>query len=145
MCIYMEDRITDACLPPTRAAVSARVCVLVWAHKLPHRNVRAHSVDVDCVSFGRYSNKRLRSTRTSARGTPRVSPRCTRYAPLSADTLSRSGRRGRCARQNCRCAWCAHHICVCVCVCVCLCVCVCVCVCVYNICVSILYSRLGSM
>ena len=70
-----------------------------------------------CGSARRRSPRRMRSTRTSARGTPRESRTSATYAPpfglsraIATDALGGSlMRRGRCARRHRRCARvCAH-------------------------------------
>jgi hypothetical protein len=84
---YTDERIADAGPPHTRAHVlrpSARVRVRV--HSGAHASALTHASAFRrrrprVARLGRRSTRRRRSTRTSARGTPRRSPRWTRYAP----------------------------------------------------------------
>ena len=107
---YTEDRITDACARHRRAHVCAhvraRVGAGIGAHaSAPNRASPSRRRGPRVASARRRSARRRRSTRTSARGTPRPSPRCPRYAPLPArrratagvaDALGRASmRRGR--------------------------------------------------
>jgi hypothetical protein len=75
-------------------------------------------VDHVAASARRRSKVRRRSTRTSAHGTPRRSPPCSRYAPLPARrrALRRTRSAGlrcgaaRCARRHRRCARACAHV-----------------------------------
>jgi hypothetical protein len=90
----------------------ARARVSVRAPTHPCRYMRAPSRRrwTACGSARRRSTMRRRSTRTSARGTPRLSSRCIRYAPpfrpgrrATAGGTRSLGRRcgaGRCARRH---------------------------------------------
>ncbi len=94
------------------AHVRAFVGALVGAHvSSPNRASPSHQRGLRAASARRRSAKRWRSTRTSARGTPRPSPRCTRfvrcpgYAPLPA--RRRALRRTCSAGVRCGAARCA--------------------------------------
>jgi hypothetical protein len=100
---YTDERIADA----GPAHTHARTCC-VRAHACVRAIGRAHIRADTCErlpsawtaggSTRRRSTVRRRSTRTSARGTPRVSSRCTRYAPPFRAGLARRHRRGVRAR-----------------------------------------------
>jgi hypothetical protein len=112
---YMDERIAR-CVPAPHTRPRVRPCsrsrLCVWAHTHSRRNVRAPSAGVDRGSARRCSPMRRRSTRTSARGTPRRSAYCRGYAPLSVRGAPPRRRRsagvrcgvGRCARPHHRCA-----------------------------------------
>jgi hypothetical protein len=68
--------------------VRARACD--WARTHPRRQIPS------AASARRRSTTRRRSTWTSARGTPRPSPRCTRYAPLPARAACHRSRDALC-------------------------------------------------
>ena len=78
---------------PRAASLRARACACAKLGRPPHprRHVRAPSRRRLTAggSARRRSPMRRRSTRTSARGTPRLSPRCTRYAPPSPARAAR--------------------------------------------------------
>ncbi len=85
---YMEERINDACLRTIRARVCVHMCAraCACAHAYPRRKRASpsHRRWTACGSARRRSTKRRRLTRTSARGTPRLSRRWALYAPLPA-------------------------------------------------------------
>jgi hypothetical protein len=114
---YTDARIADAGPPHTRIYVvrpCARACVRVRLGIRADTCERLPSAWTAGGSAHRRSTMRMRSTRTSAPGTPRVSPRCTWYAPpfrperrTTAGGTRSAGRRcgaGRCARRRRRCA-----------------------------------------
>jgi hypothetical protein len=110
--------------PRTRpgARACARSCVCAGAPaSAPTRASTFRPPLSVAFSARRRSTRRRPSTRTSARGTPRESRPCSRYAPLPARRAHRGGlrsvghrrMRGRCTRRRRRCV-CAHA-CACAC------------------------------
>jgi hypothetical protein len=97
VCIYKEERMTDACVRHRRAHACDRLCWRVCACGFGRARILAEacepfpSASTACGSACRrssHASRRRRSTRTSARGTPRVSPRCSRYAPAKPATCN---------------------------------------------------------
>jgi hypothetical protein len=83
---YTDERIADAGPPHTRAHVlrpcaRARACAIGRARIRAHTCERVPSAWTAGGSARSCSARRRRSTRTSARGAPRVSRRWTMYAP----------------------------------------------------------------
>ncbi len=93
---YMEDRITDACAHRRRARV-LRACARACGCAFGRARIRAEPCEplpsawTACGSARRRSTRRRRSTPTSAHGTPRRSPRWSRYAPLPARRRATAG------------------------------------------------------
>ncbi len=113
------ERITDAGPPhvcPCAASVRARVCACAIGRARIRADTceRVPSASTACGSARRRFSRLRRSTRTSARGIPLVSPRGPMYAPpfrlrrcATAGRTRSAGRRcgaGRCARRRRRCA-----------------------------------------
>jgi hypothetical protein len=102
MRVWLSRRTDRRCGPAAHAPTCcvrarARVCVCGWVPTHPRRTVRARSVGglPRVTSARRRSTRRTGSTRTLARGTPRVSPTCPRYAPPF-----RPGRRATAGRTH---------------------------------------------
>jgi hypothetical protein len=104
-------------------ALAGSCCGLGLIPQALNRASPSHRRGPRAASARRRSTRRPRSTRTSARGTPRRSPRCPRYAPLPARRRALWRRRSaglrsgpaRCARRHRRCA---RYVYICVRVCV---------------------------
>jgi hypothetical protein len=129
-CIYIHARLAtptngspmrNRCGPaPHTCAHVLRPCARVCARAIGRPHIRADACErvpsawTAVGSAHRRSTRRRRSTRTSARGTPLVSPRCTRYAPPfrprrratagGTRSVGRRCRAGLCARRDRRCA-----------------------------------------
>ncbi len=83
--IYIEERITGACMPHIRAHLCVRVYVCVFGRTRIRTETCENfpSARTACGLARRHSTRRRRSTRTSACGTPHASPLWTMYAPHS--------------------------------------------------------------
>ena len=100
----VRGRFGRAHAPHVCVRVCARARVRLGAHaSAPKRASAFLSASTAGGSARRRSCRRRRSTRTSARGTPLVSPRCPRYAPPSAGAARHRGRprvRYSCAQER---------------------------------------------
>ena len=104
--VHLQRGTDQRCVP------AHRTCTCVRRHvRAPVRVLRRMCIGAEtceqlppagtaCGSTRRRSTQRRGSTRTSARGTPCRSPRCSRYAPLSAGGRTAAGALGA-ARHLC--------------------------------------------